>query len=144
MTYGYDAYITRLRGQVSTNRIADHSSDLLNALIGLRGSTATTSRPILLVAHSLGGLVCKDALRVSKDSPELYLQDVFNSTRGIAFMGTPHSGSWLAKWAKLPVKSLGLLRRTDANLLAILETDSEVLNRIQDNFLVMLRAREAQ
>ena len=59
-------------------------------------------------------------------------------------MGTPHAGSWLANWAKLPVRSLGLLKRTDTNLLAILETDSEVLCRIQENFLVMLRSREAQ
>ena len=73
ITFGYDAYIARLHGQVSINRIADHSSDLLKALVCLRGSDRTTLRPIIFVAHSLGGLVCKDALRVSRDSPEIYL-----------------------------------------------------------------------
>ena len=59
-------------------------------------------------------------------------------------MGTPHSGSGLAKWAKIPVRLLGLVQRVDTNLLDILQTDSEVLDRIQDDFLTMLRDRAAR
>jgi hypothetical protein len=36
LTFGYDAYIIRRQGQVSTNRLADHSLDLLNALASSR------------------------------------------------------------------------------------------------------------
>ena len=142
LTFGYDAYVARISGSVSTNRVADHSRDLLNALVGVRETG--DERPILFVAHSLGGLVIKDALRLSRDSPELNFRCIYRWTRGIAFLGTPHAGSWLANWAKIPVRSLGLVRRIDSNLLAVLQTDSEVLYRIQDGFLTMLRDRETQ
>lgn len=143
MTFGYDAYIVR-PGLVSTNRIGNHSMDLLQALVNLRTSHGIYSRPIVFVAHSLGGLVTKDALLLSKNSPEGYLRSIFSSTKAIAFMGTPHLGSALATWAKLPTKWLGFLKQTNMYLLSVLETESETLSRIQRDFLTLLRVRESQ
>ena len=140
LTFGYDAYIIRL-GLVSTNRIGNHASDLLSALTSVRDSRRS-QRPLIFVAHSLGGLVIKDALLKSRDSPDAHLRTVYQYTRGIAFMGTPHSGSSLAAWAKLPAKCLGAFKQTNTSLLSVLETDSEVLGRIQHDFLSMLRTRE--
>jgi hypothetical protein len=54
-------------------------------------------------------------------------------------MGTLHSGSSLAAWAKLPARYLRIFKQTNKSLLFVLETDSEVLNRAQDEYLSMLR-----
>lgn len=128
LTFGYDAYVFRLQSQISILRIAEHSHDLLNALAGVRNTADEKSRPIIFVAHSLGGLVCKDGIRLAKNSPEPDLHKIWESTRGIIFNGTPHAGSELAKRAKIPATLLGLVRRSDPNLLSVLDTDSEVLS----------------
>ena len=57
-------------------------------------------------------------------------------------MGTPHTGSVLANWAKIPASSLGVVTSINTSLLSVLDTRSEVLSRIQDDFLSMLRQLE--
>ena len=84
------------------------------------------------------------AILKSKNSAEAYMQNIISSTRGIVFMGTPHCGSSLAQWASLCGNFTNLLRRTNKNILAILEPDSEVLASIQEEFHTMLRARTDQ
>jgi hypothetical protein len=57
------------------------------------------SRTIVFIAHSLGGLVCEEALILSDKRQEL--QNILTNTLGIIFMGTPHgSGSddLIAPW----------------------------------------------
>jgi len=54
-------------------------------------------------------------------------------------MGTPHRGSWMADWAKIPASALGLLKSTNKSLLKILETDHQVLESIQSRFLSTIR-----
>lgn len=44
-------------------------------------------------------------------------------------------------WAEKLVKSIGLLKQTNPQILAVLESDSEVLARIQDSFHTMIRSR---
>jgi hypothetical protein len=45
------------------------------------------------VGHSLGGIVIKEALRQSKQASQPILRNVFKSTVGIIFFGTPHGGA---------------------------------------------------
>lgn len=45
------------------------------------------------VAHSLGGLLVKEALRRSESSEEAEFKDIVKSTKGVIFLGTPHRGS---------------------------------------------------
>ena len=47
-------------------------------------------RPIIFVAHSLGGIVCKKALILAKEDARYH--DICSSTAGILFFGTPHGG----------------------------------------------------
>jgi protein SERAC1 len=54
-------------------------------------------------------------------------------------MGTPHTGSWMAKWAKIPASALGIVKSTNTTLLKILETDDQLLESIQGGFLSMIR-----
>lgn len=143
LAFGYDAYIVRNQGQVAQIDIAHHANDLLNSLASERREHQSAVRPIVFVAHSLGGILCKDALRISEISGEVHLQAISIYTCGIAFVGTPHGGSWLANWARIPATILGVLKRSDVSLLSLLKPDSEVLGRIHSDFLAMLRRRDA-
>jgi protein SERAC1 len=143
LTYGYDAYIVR-NSAVSLNRLIDHATNLLNDLTTERACCNASSRAIIFVAHSLGGLICKEALLLSRNNPEAHLRDIFNCTKCIAFMGTPHRGAWMADWAKIPATVLGLVKTTNKSLLRILETDDQFLESIQVRFWSMIRElREA-
>ncbi|KND92705.1 Protein SERAC1 [Tolypocladium ophioglossoides CBS 100239] len=95
LTYGYDAYIVR-KSVASINGLSDHAKNLLNDLTTDRTRSNASSRLLVFVAHSLAGLVCKEAMLLSRNNPEPHLRDIFNCTKCIAFMGTPHTGSWMA------------------------------------------------
>ena len=65
-TYGYDTKVPhRAVRQGSKNTVRDHAWDLLTTLELLRRAPSEERRPVLFVAHSLGGIVVKDALRAS-------------------------------------------------------------------------------
>ena len=138
LTYGYDAYIAR-KSVAGSNRLIDHATNLLNDLTADRAQCNAASRPVIFVAHSLGGLVCKEAILMSRNNPEAHLRSIFDCVRGIAFMGTPHKGSWMSDWAKIPAGALGLVKSTNKSLLKILETESPLLESIQLRFLAMIR-----
>jgi hypothetical protein len=93
------------------------------------------------VCHSLGGLVCENALVTANQRPEKHLKSILELTRGIVFLGTPHHGSSLARWAEMLAKSIGLFKQTNPEILQVLKTDSEVLAHIQDSFHTMIRSR---
>jgi hypothetical protein len=67
-------------------------------------------------------------------------------TRGIAFLGTPHHGSGLARWAELLSRSIGIIKQTNTEIIEVLKRGSEVLGRIQDGFhtMILARGREGQ
>lgn len=141
LTYGYDAYIVR-KGVASSNRLIDHATNLLNDLTTDRVCCNALSRPIIFVVHSLGGLVCKKAILLSRNNPETHLRGIFNCTIGILFMGTPHRGAWMANWAKIPTPALGLIKSVNKSLLEILQTNNQTLELIQGDFWSMIRERQ--
>jgi pimeloyl-ACP methyl ester carboxylesterase len=59
-------------------------------------------RPIIFITHSLGGLVVKQILRRASDTrrKDAKAEAIFEQTRGIVFLATPHVGSGLANWIK--------------------------------------------
>ncbi|KAJ5875172.1 uncharacterized protein N7473_012519 [Penicillium subrubescens] len=126
---------------VSRNRIGNHSMNLLAALATYREDDSTNDRPILFVCHSLGGLVCEDALSIAQQRPERHLKQVLHCTRGIVFLGTPHHGSGLAHWAECLAKAIGILKQTNTEILVVLKNDSEVLEPVQNGFHTMIRSR---
>ncbi|KAF6513697.1 hypothetical protein HZS61_007022 [Fusarium oxysporum f. sp. conglutinans] len=141
LTYGYDAYIVR-NSVASTNGLIDHATNLLNDLTTDRAGSNASSRPLVFVAHSLGGLVCKEAVLLSRNNPEPHLRGIFDCTKGIVFLGTPHRGSWMADWARIPASALGVVKSTNKSLLNILETDNMYLQSIQDRFWSMVREQQ--
>ncbi|TVY65025.1 Protein SERAC1 [Fusarium oxysporum f. sp. cubense] len=141
ITYSYDSTVTGKEDVPSQNRISNHAYNLVTALASLRQSDNTNERPIIFVCHSLGGLVCQDALVTAKQRSEQHLQDIVNFTRGVIFLGTPHHGSSLAKIGELVSRSVGLIKETNSDIVQVLTRDSEVLARIQDSFQALLMTR---
>ncbi|RDW56930.1 hypothetical protein BP5796_12997 [Coleophoma crateriformis] len=138
LTWGYDAYVVR-KSVASKNRLIDHATNLLNDLTIDREANDASYRSLIFVVHSLGGLVCKEAIMSSRNHPEPHLRSIFDHTAGIIFMGTPHRGSWIADWMKIPASGLGILKSTNKSLLQILETDDQLLESIQVRFGQMIR-----
>lgn len=65
---------------------------------------------------------------------------LFRRVSAVVFCGCPHRGSDTASWGLL-ASNLVAVAMTDANskLLSELEVDSEILDLIQDAFLITLR-----
>lgn len=138
LTYGYDAYIVR-KSVASANGLSDHAKNLLNDLTTDRAGADALSRPLIFVAHSLGGLVCKETILLSRNNPEPHLQGIFDHTKGIVFMGTPHRGSWMADWGNIPASALGVIKSSNQSLLTVLQTNDAYLQSVQDRFWSMVR-----
>ncbi|KAK3937275.1 hypothetical protein QBC46DRAFT_267844, partial [Diplogelasinospora grovesii] len=97
---GYDAYVVR-KSAASANQLIDHAANLLADMTNDRASHNASSRRLIFVAHSLGGLVCKEAVLRLRNNPAAHLRGIFDCDVGIASMGTPYRGSWMADWAKI-------------------------------------------
>jgi triacylglycerol esterase/lipase EstA (alpha/beta hydrolase family) len=66
----------------------DKANEFLEAIRTKRGDVE--DRPLLLLGHSLGGLLIKQALINAHNNPK-YTQ-IMNATKGLAFFATPHGG----------------------------------------------------
>jgi hypothetical protein len=60
---------------------------------------------------------------------------------GIAFLGTPHAGSDLAKWGLILTRISKIFRKTNSDLIRALTPGSEMLANIQQEFHTMLDKR---
>lgn len=80
----------------------------------------------------------------SRQRPEGHLQNIVRLTWGIVFLGTPHRGAGLARWAELLSRHIGLVKQTNTEIVAVLRQDSEVLARIQDSFQTMILAHNKE
>lgn len=93
-TYGYDTHVRhRLDSPALQTTVYDIAWDFLVALEGER--RAEPLRPMIFVVHSLGGIVVKEMLRRSSgcSGGQAHLNQIFSSTKGIIFFGTPHGGA---------------------------------------------------
>ena len=77
----------------------------------------------------------------SKNSAEDYYRQILESTEGICFLGTPHCGSQLADWGKIFTSVAKLVTKLNDSMVTVLQPESEVLARIQQEFHTMIRAR---
>lgn len=161
LAFGYDADIVNFWNPASKNRIGNHAENLVGALAGEREITDTVSatdnsflilfvnwffwqngRSIIFIGHSLGGLVIQQALCHSKNSVEEHIQKVHECTAAIAFLGTPHFGADMAKWAAFGSQMTNTFKRSNSEIVDILKPGSEMLANIQGNFHSMLRIRD--
>jgi hypothetical protein len=140
MTFGYDADIVKIwsTGPTGSNGLHGHGKSLAFAVADSRSTTASKSRPLIFVVHSLGGIVCEQALLVCRASNEQRLAAVLESTVGIVFMGTPHKGAELAAWGSRVAKYLQHIRKVNRNIVKTLTVRSEILANVEQDFQQLL------
>jgi protein SERAC1 len=138
ITYGYDADIVKLFGRVEKGTIFDRSKAMIQAIHRIRRDHY--QRPLLFVAHSLGGILVKDGLCWAKAQAgfsAVKVNEVYSATKGVIFLGTPHRGAsgqyaTVGEQLRRLVKIAG--QESDPYLLAGLKSDSEGLTRISESF----------
>lgn len=144
LQFVYDADVLRLWDPVSQSRIGNHAENMLGALARLRERTYSEDRKIIFVVHSLGGLVTQAALSLSRQSPEEHIRKVGECIHGIVFLGTPHFGADLAKWAEFGTRTMNMVQNPNVDIVAVLKPSSEVLTIIQKDFHGILRMRREE
>jgi hypothetical protein len=136
LTYGYDSRVTHyFKGPANKLNLSQHGEALLNRVAGERQRSGCAGRPIIFVAHSLGGLLVKEALvEARKQAHHTGKLDVFNSTQAIIFFGTPHSGSNDAQWGLLLSTIVSAAFDTNKTILRTLDPDDERLDKLARDF----------
>jgi protein SERAC1 len=89
-------------------------------------------------------LIASQALVTARQRSESHLKAILRDTRGIVFLGTPHSGSGLATWAERISRVLEIIKQPNTEITSVLRRDSEVLARIQDSFHAMVLSRSKE
>ncbi len=90
------------------------------------------------MAHSLGGIVVKEMLRRSEGCHlgQSHLHAIFESTTGIVFFGTPHSGAdprgLLHRAVESVFKAVGF--SVNEQLVSTLLPSAERLRELRDDF----------
>lgn len=145
LVYGYnaDVYSKRHGANPSDNFIYMHAQTLVTSLTHYRKDEKATYNPIIWVCHSLGGILVKRALLYSNDLRTSQHEDyrqIYVSTFGIIFLGTPHTGSDMGAWATmLQGMSDAVIPKafwqSESVLLKTLKKDNETLQNINSHFL---------
>ncbi|OAA37606.1 ankyrin repeat protein [Beauveria brongniartii RCEF 3172] len=111
------------------------AEEFLQALHKLRMREGLPRRPLIILGHSLGGLVAKMALvRASRDDR---YRDVLDECYGVAFFGTPHQGSSYFAMQSLAASIQRLLQLSaplPETLTADVRVGNNLLSRIDEDF----------
>lgn len=121
MTFGYNSRITQGFEATNQSNIFSHARNLLYELESKR--RLAQDRHLVFIAHSLGGIIVKEALRRSEVDPDPKINNILNSTRGVFFFGTPHRGS--KDWA-----SFGEGLTKVASILLGLDSNDQILHAL--------------
>ncbi|KAF8529512.1 hypothetical protein BU17DRAFT_60309 [Hysterangium stoloniferum] len=129
-TYGYDTSTSSELNKIEET-LYGHAQNFISRLALLRNKTTTTTRPIIFLAHSLGGIILKFALihaNQCNDSHLSYHKRIMLSTIGILFFGTPHQGTAVALSASQMLRVLLPVKENTAHaLLRDLASNSNML-----------------
>ncbi|OAQ61390.1 ankyrin repeat domain-containing protein [Pochonia chlamydosporia 170] len=135
MLFGYNSNVAF---ETSISGVREQASNLLNRLQLKRRDAA--NRPIVFIAHSLGGIVVKQALVETKLNPTYEV--IGRLTYGIAFFGTPHQGSDKAGLGEIVATVTRAVRRDVPNsFMESLKKDTLFSNELIENFKHQLEDR---
>ncbi|KAI1419905.1 hypothetical protein F5Y12DRAFT_788680 [Xylaria sp. FL1777] len=90
ITFGYHTLHSGNQPVASQPDLFAHVNDLLRDLGSLRHGGGVQQRPLVFIAHSLGGVIVKEVLREAESSNTQNQQDILSSTAAIIFFGCPH------------------------------------------------------
>lgn len=139
LSFGYDADVMNIGICTSKSVLEDHAKILLNDLCLNRDRANASGRPIIFVAHSMGGLVVMNAILLSRNNTESHLRAVFDCTRAVAFIATPHKGSFKATLLQIGTAIAGPFR--NGRLLKSLEKEDPLIENVQGRFWSMVRGK---
>ncbi|NEO11250.1 MAG: hypothetical protein F6K59_07750 [Moorea sp. SIO3F7] len=104
-SFGYNAEGTNWKSN-SSMPLFDQASNLL----GWLDSCKLGKRPLVFITHSLGGLIVKEMLSSAHNFDQY--KGIVEQTKGIVFLGTPHTGAHLAKL----IDNIRILARTTVSV----------------------------
>ncbi|KAI1754650.1 hypothetical protein F4782DRAFT_539058 [Xylaria castorea] len=132
LTFGYNAQFSR-RGQQAALSINDFAADLLYSM--KYGSDDNGEKlgqvPIIIVAHSMGGLVFKKAFIQGQLNQEY--RQLMSNIKSVLFLATPHRGTDLAKTLNR-VLSSSVFGHTSKDYVTELTRNSITINELNDSF----------
>ena len=137
LTYGYDSHISHFfKGAVNQMTITQHGRQLLQRISNARSDCR--GRPLIFVAHSLGGILVKEAIIASsRYTYQPDLKDLGESCYAVFFFGTPHLGADIAEWGLILRRIVNIVPlgfSTYDGILRGLVPDSENLSNIERDF----------
>ncbi|KAG4443357.1 hypothetical protein IFR05_001146 [Cadophora sp. M221] len=117
MTFGYNS---EKPSRGISQGLKGWADDLLRHLCSIRKSNEETKRPLLILGHSIGGLIAREAMIQLKNYSHIYENINLNSC-AVLFLSTPHSGLTEASWNKflqdITELSFGVRSNSITNLL---------------------------
>jgi hypothetical protein len=121
--YGYDAKLVKSE---SVQTIEDLASSFIASLRSI-GRPSLSAKPLIIMAHSLGGILLKSALTQMAGSGE---QDrtILRSIKMTFFFGVPSKGMYLSHL--LPMVD----GQPNSDLIRLLSPDSEYLSSLNQRF----------
>lgn len=148
LSFGYDSRFVKFFPISKTNlakegTIDEYSTALYQNLASLRESTKTPAdRPIIYVAHSLGGLVVANAVSRPQGANKT-AQKLTDNTIGMIFLGTPFAGSDKAFWGEMATKLVTLLgvQTKDTDIKDLKERSARLID-INLDFATFIKARD--
>ncbi|KAG8803083.1 hypothetical protein FRC17_006277, partial [Serendipita sp. 399] len=134
LSYGYDAD-THSFAHTSSLNIFQHAEAFVEELS--RQRRANPERPVIFLAHSLGGIILKRALALCHNDSfksNHGFRDILTSTAAILFFGTPHSGTNGIQLAEWMCRAVSIFMSTNKGILSDLGRDSPALEDIQAQY----------
>ena len=128
------AYNSSVGTNASNTSVHSHAETLLNRLYLIRQEDSERHRRLIFVAHSMGGLLVKQALVEAGIHSSRY-SCIKVSTRGLVFFATPHAGGNLAGLADVAANFTSAMTSSAKNSLLKTLKQNSLLNEIsKDQF----------
>ncbi|KAK4095900.1 S-adenosyl-L-methionine-dependent methyltransferase [Parathielavia hyrcaniae] len=89
-TWGYRTLVLDRKPPPLQGDIFAHAGELLVELASTRAALGARARPIIFIAHSTGGILVKELLRLSEAERDGPLKEVLLSASAAVFLGSPH------------------------------------------------------
>ena len=136
MLYGYDSTLANSTSSQNLGDVASRFRESLSVNIGRRTKRRTNCRPLVFIAHSLGGLVLKQAIIQMASGDPADLENL-RATFAILFFGVPNQG--------MDIKSLYAMVRGQVNiqLLAACDKNSSHLQELTSRFQAVFDFRDS-
>ncbi|KAL1985939.1 hypothetical protein VTN96DRAFT_7204 [Rasamsonia emersonii] len=134
LLFGYNSNVGF---QSSAAGVREQAINLLNRLWLERQGVEV--RPLIFIAHSLGGIVVKEALVQAKLGEKYF--SICAATYGIAFFGTPHRGSPFARFGAIIAKITRTILRNPSNtFMTALKQNELYASELFSNFQQLVKS----